>query len=376
MPLLKKPGFLLNAALYIITGLLIIAAVGGALTHKPFLLTVIRSGSMNPTLKRGDAVIIQRVDENTRLAPGDVIVFRSEGGSLAAQGWIMHRIVSGDAKTGYITQGDNNDETDQESGGSLPIKQEWVVSRALVLGGVILKIPLIGYIPLWLEHLQTHPMLLPGIAVTLAFIVAVDDLMGKKKRGKKRANRNLEQQLLYFFSGLTIAVILAGSTLASSQHLRLEYEVSPNSKGVIMGSPVGIMQQGEVVERRLSELKNNGFIPIVASITTHDQQIRFSHDLLKLAPGQKEQITMTVSAQEPGKYKSSIWIGLFYPLLPAGLIHYLARKSFWLALAVLTMLPALPLILLPVLEPRLRLQTKKEIRRTLRRVSRRLPFTF
>lgn len=372
MPLEKRLGFLLSLALYIITGLLIAAALGGVLTRKPFLLTAIRSGSMYPTLKQGDAVIIRRVAENTKLKPGDIIVFRSEGGSLASQGWIMHRIVARDPESGYITKGDNNEKTDQETGGAPPIKQEWVVSRALTVGGSPVKIPLVGYLPIWLERLQRHPMLLPGIAVTLALIVALDEFMGKKKK----RNRRLEEQLLYFFSGLTLAVILAGSTLATSQHLRFEYEVSAVSRGVIMGSPVGILQQGEVVERPLSELRNKGFFPIVASVTTNDRQVTFNRELVKLAPGQEEKITMTVTARKPGEYKSTVWVGMFPPLLPANLIHHLSQKSFWLALAATALVPALPLMLLPALEPRLRQRTKKELRRVLRRIGRRLPLPF
>lgn len=371
MPIRPRLGILVSLVLYAVTGALVISALGGALTKRPFLLTAIRSGSMYPTLRRGDAVIIRRIDEATKLSPGDIVVFRSEGGSLASQGWIMHRLVAGSPETGYITKGDANEKTDQEAGGAPPIKREWIVSRAVTIRQVPIKIPLIGYLPLWLEGLQKQPLLLPGVAVALALVVAVDELTGKKK---KKGNRRLEQIMLYLASGLTLAVILAGSMLAASQHLQFEYEVSPSKSGVIMGSPVGILEQGEEVTRSLSELKNSGFFPVVASITTADPQITFDRSLLTLAPGTKEKVAMTVTPRQPGKHQASIWIGMFLPLLPAGTIHFLARKSFWLALVVVSLLPAMPLILFPLFDHRLRIQARKECRRLFRRMARHLPF--
>jgi len=365
-----RPGTLINLALCFIVGMLVVSALGGALMHRPFLLTAIRSGSMYPTLKRGDAAIIERVGEKTQLLPGDIVVFRSEGGSLADQGWIMHRIVSANSKTGYITKGDANEKTDQESGAAPPIRRDWIVSRAVTIGGFPLKIPLIGYLPIWLEQLQKHPLVLPGIAAALALVVAADEFNTKKK---KKCNRRLLHILLYFLSGLTLAVILAGSILAASQYLQFEYEVSPEHSGIIMGSPVGVLKQGEVVVRPLSELKNKGFFPIIVCVTAFDPQVRFNRVLLRLSPGEEEKITMTVTAQEPGKYRTKIWVGMFLPLLPAGTIHFLARRSFWLALAAISLLPALPLILFPILDPQLRIQIRKEFHRMLRHIARHLP---
>lgn len=325
---------------------------------------------MYPTLQRGDAVFIRQAGEEQEIRAGDVIIFKSESGRLASEGWIMHRVVSGNADDGYITKGDGNERTDQDDGGAPPIQREWIASKAVALGAVPLKLPLVGYLPLWMEGLQTHPLMLPGVAVVLAVVVGVSELTGRKKRKKKS---RLEQQILYFLSGLTLAVMLGTSMLATSQHLSLPYEVSSTS-GVMMGSAVGILQQGEVVEKPLSDLSNSGFFPVIASVSTNDPQISFAQNLFYLRPGAEAEIKMTVTAREPGEHKASVWVGMFLPLLPAGLIHWLAQKSYWLALTAVSLVPALPLILFPVCEPRLRRLTQMEIRRAFRRMGRYIPF--
>lgn len=59
--------------------------------------------SMEPTLYTGDLAILRKQDA---YAVGDVIAFQVEGGV------VIHRIVGGDAKSGYVPRGDNRDSDD------------------------------------------------------------------------------------------------------------------------------------------------------------------------------------------------------------------------------------------------------------------------
>lgn len=81
----------------------------------------------------------------------------------------------------------------------------------MTLGDKVLKIPLIGYIPLWMESTQKNPYVMPVIAVVLAVIVFIGELLSGKKKKKENP---FGLQLLYFFSGLTISVIMAATMLA------------------------------------------------------------------------------------------------------------------------------------------------------------------
>ena len=73
----------------------------------------------------------------------------------------------------------------------------------------------------------------------------------------------MELQLIYIIGGLTIAVIMGATMLASGQKVNLIYEVSDQGQGVLMGSDVGILQVGDEVSQPLSELSNGGFFPLI-----------------------------------------------------------------------------------------------------------------
>ncbi|HBC30977.1 MAG TPA: hypothetical protein DC024_07010, partial [Clostridiales bacterium] len=97
-------------------------------------------------------------------------------------------------------------------------------------------------------------------------------------------------------------------------------------------------------------------------------QLKFSHTLETLNNGDELKPELTLEAKYPGNYESVIHIGLFYPLLPKSIIYNLANNSYWLALAVVSLIPGLPLMLYPIIDKTMRRKTIKEIRRKIRRI--------
>jgi len=349
----------------------LIAAVGSAITKEPVLLTVIRSNSMSPVWERGDMVIIENLKENEAVQNGDIVFFKTEIGSLADKGWIAHRIVDGNPKKGFITKGDANEYTDQRDGSGL-IERDWIAGRALTIGETPILVPKIGYLTLWAEKYQSNPYTLPVIAVILAIIIAIGELKAGKKQ--KKSNKGMELQLLYIVGGLTISVIMGATMLASGQRANLFYEVSTQSQGVLMGSAVGILKVGDEVTRPLSELSNGGFFKLIGAVTSDDKQIKLSHTKLSLSPGQQIDTSFTVNAEKPGKYESSIQVGLFYPFLPSSIIYFLAQKSYWLALGAVSIVPGFPLMLYPFIDGKMRRRTMKVLRKKRRTLRGILPF--
>ncbi len=370
---MKKLSKLIDIVLYIIVGIVLTAAITSAVWEKPMLFSAVRSNSMYPLFQRSDMILIKSVSDKDEVHIGDIVVFNVEKGNLASKGWIVHRIFDGDEKTGFITKGDANEYTDQASGGTGPIQRDWIASKVLTIGNHPLKIPLIGYLPLWMENFQTNPYAMPIIAVVLAGIVGVNELTSSNKRKKKKKSSGLYMQLVYFLGGLTITIIMAATMLATSQRLIVPYEVSENSQGVIMGSDVGIIKVGEEIEKSLSELNNKGFFPIVSTITTNDEQMSFSHPLTTLKPGDEIETKMKLNASKVGKFNTTIHVGMFYPFLPSKFIYYLSTKSYWLALIVVSLIPGLPLMLYPLIDCSMRRKTIKEIRRLTRRITRFIP---
>ncbi len=100
----------------------------------PYWIAAIASGSMEPTIKIGDAVIIDKMIAThiEKLKVGDIIVFKN-GNSI-----YTHRIVEMKKKNDkykILTKGDRKGN----------VVDDWVVEEKDIIGKVRMKIPYIGY---------------------------------------------------------------------------------------------------------------------------------------------------------------------------------------------------------------------------------------
>ncbi|MCA1670948.1 MAG: signal peptidase I [Actinobacteria bacterium] len=76
-------------------------ALGGSTT-----LVTVTGSSMEPGMHTGDLAVVRKSGD---YAPGDVIAFRVPKDDGQHGGVVIHRIVDGDAQTGFRMRGDNND---------------------------------------------------------------------------------------------------------------------------------------------------------------------------------------------------------------------------------------------------------------------------
>ena len=111
--------------------LLIFILVSGVL---PIYMMGIGSGSMEPIIYTGDAVVLSKVNKNTELELEDIIAYEDDGKI------IVHRIVK-ITKNGYITKGDNNNSVDKEE-----------VKRKDIKGKVLFRIPYLAYPSVWFSN--------------------------------------------------------------------------------------------------------------------------------------------------------------------------------------------------------------------------------
>lgn len=65
--------------------------------------------SMDGTYVDGDLIVVRR---QSAYAVGDIVTYRVPQGEFGAGAHVIHRIIGGDAETGFITQGDNRDKPD------------------------------------------------------------------------------------------------------------------------------------------------------------------------------------------------------------------------------------------------------------------------
>ena len=114
--------------------LLLLAFLRGWLPIAP---VAVATGSMEPSIHIGDAVIVCQTDPLS-LQVGDIIQYERNGM------YVIHRIVEKTetemGESGFITQGDSNNAPD-----------EGIVSPDEVRGKVLCTIPKVGYVSLWLQ---------------------------------------------------------------------------------------------------------------------------------------------------------------------------------------------------------------------------------
>ena len=188
------------AATILLVALVVAAAVGA---WPPFV--AVESGSMEPTVERGDLVVVTATDRfpwggltghaepdaPTRLGgTGDVVVFDPPDADRRP---ILHRLafrvsagedwtdradpalVDGDCDTidacpapydGYVTFGDANGEYDQSAGIAPVVRDEWISAKALV------SVPNLGWFRVGVDAAIARIGLLPTVAGLIGLAAA------------------------------------------------------------------------------------------------------------------------------------------------------------------------------------------------------------
>lgn len=116
---------------FVIVLIIVVCFVGGSFKYQPI---AVLSNSMYPEFSRGDAVIIEKIDQNDlkKLKKGTILYYNKEGRL------VIHRIIAinfyENNKVEITTKGDNNN-----------TKDGWVVTNEEIIGTVKFMIPYIGY---------------------------------------------------------------------------------------------------------------------------------------------------------------------------------------------------------------------------------------
>jgi signal peptidase I len=141
------------------------AAIGAwALSTNRLSYVITRGVSMQPTYFQGDLVFVVKAHS---YEPGQIAAYHSPDGTFE----VMHRIVGGDADSGYVLKGDNNEAID-------PVNP----TAAKMIGKAALHIPKGG---LWLQ-----PLLSPtGLGMIGFLFVSAGSALPKNRRSIARGRR-------------------------------------------------------------------------------------------------------------------------------------------------------------------------------------------
>lgn len=123
------------------------ASLGGKVHY-----VMVSGSSMEPHMHTGDLVLVREFDA---YEVGDAIAYEVPEGDVGAGNVVIHRIVGGDATSGFRTQGDNREQADT-----------WQPTGADVLGKRQVLVPGAGNLVAELRS----PLPLAVLAAAIAFV--------------------------------------------------------------------------------------------------------------------------------------------------------------------------------------------------------------
>ncbi|MFD1565700.1 signal peptidase I [Haloarchaeobius amylolyticus] len=343
-----------------LVGLLVIGHVLGV----PLGLGYVETGSMEPTIDAGDGFVAVPAAVAGPVEEGDVVVYDAqeiEGGGLTT-----HRVVE---KTdhGYVTRGDANPFTDQDS--SEPhVTDGQIVAKAWQVNGHVVTIPHLGTAAMaiqsglesvqwWLASTlgvralagsQGLSYLLLGFGlVVIALSVAVDG-RGTADRERARARSRsdaFDARRLVVGMGALVFVVALATMVAMSGSV----EIGLVSAEFDSERP-DVVPTGET-KTHTTELRNGGVLPVVSITEPASDGIDIDDDPRVLTHGERVNATVALTAPpETGYYLRSYTERRYFAVLPPPIIAGLHAIHPWVAMTsvatIVTGLFVLPVALL------------------------------
>ena len=332
----------------------------GQLVGQPVLLGYVETGSMAPTLDQGDGFIAVPTALAGPIEVGDVITFRADrlhGGALTT-----HRVV---ARTdeGFITRGDANVFTDQESGArEPPVQRSQVVAVALTVGDAVLVVPHLGTAVAGLQALiaTLHATLVAVFgrsvtgSTTLSMVLAVagiglyiasvvrDNQRSNEAHGARRADPSL-RAVVGDLSPMQVvgllAVVLVVTTTASMLVPGGVYEV-----GIV--SAENDAPGTRVIEHGTSEtamypVVNGGLLPTVSYLDSDGSALVATPQEVYVPPRGRADVAVTVRAPDAiGYYRYRLIEHRYLAVLPVPVIRSLYTLHPWAPIVVIDLLLA------------------------------------
>ncbi len=186
---------ILNVVITLVLVLVIVAAVGLTVSARfssdriptlyGYKLLNVLSGSMEPTIHTGDAIIVRPLAEGEEIREGDVITFHAKEKKDML---ITHRVVgivsvNGEPKA-YVTKGDANDAKDLSA-----------VARDQVVGIYEWRLPYFGYLSAFL-HKPTGIIvcvIFPALLIIGSELLKIYRALEEEERAKTAGGESGEQ---------------------------------------------------------------------------------------------------------------------------------------------------------------------------------------
>lgn len=349
MKLSQLAEYALVGAIFLVVAVLLL----GNLLGQPILLSYVETGSMAPTLQPGDGFIAIPATLTGPIEPGDVIVFDAE--NLHDGGLVTHRVIA-QTEQGYITKGDANPTTDQDSI-EPPVRDAQIVATALQIGGKVVVIPKIGLTVVLVNEVLTavqHRLAAlfntrsllgtQGIAYLLFGVgvgsYLVSELLARRSgrdrdrqaKHRPRRSRGRGIALVVVLAFVTILFVTASMTVPGGTQEFGVVSSTADSPGP------GVIQTGQS-ESFTYRVPSNGILPVVVILEPASEGLEVNPDTLYVAPTSVSETIVELHAPaETGYYRRYLVEHRYLAILPRELIVSLYQIHAWLPILVIDVL--------------------------------------
>jgi Peptidase S24-like. len=310
---------------------------------------------MEPTINPGDGFIAVPTAITGEVQQNDVVVFRAQ--EIQAGGLTTHRI-AGETERGYITRGDANPFTDQDSG-EPPVKDPQIVAKLVQFGGSVIIIPQLGTAVTGIQGLiSTVQQQLASILGTrsllgtqgLTYILLASSILlylydivagsGRDDKLRERA-RERDQQLSTEVIIIGFAVLIMVAATAAMVVPAGTQEYSVISADFDSGRPT-VIEKGTTGSLEY-KLPNSGMVPVVAYIEPGSEAVGVQPKQIYVSGQSTEATTVRLSApSETGVYYRFITEYRYLALLPTPVIDAAYQLHPWIPIIMLDLLVGIP----------------------------------
>ena len=343
-----------TALSHVLTAVVLVLVVSLSLGYflgHPVLLSYAESGSMEPAIDEGDGFVLVPSQISGSPNVGDIVTFQAEqvqGGRLTT-----HRVMA-NTDAGYITKGDNNPFTDQDSG-EPPVTDAQIVGEVLTVGGKPVTVPMLG------AFVQQSRGVVASVQRTLASSLGTREVLGTQglayllfgagttffiitlifgeagRRVRKKSRDKGRDELFSTFTVVLVAalfIVLVLTATMMTQGGTTKYElISAESD-----SPTPrVVPAGESVDRRYI-VTNPGHIPVMSFIESGGPGVEVGEESHEHYLRRNESVNATVTFTAPeelGYYPMYIVENRYFAVLPPPVIRELYKIHPWMPLAVI-----------------------------------------
>ena len=339
--------------------LFLVAMVAGQLLGQPILLGFVESGSMQPTLGPGDGFVAIPAAIAGDIEEGDVVTYRAK--TIQGGGLTTHRIVA-ETEEGFVTRGDGNPFTDQESG-EQPVKRAQIVAVVWQPTGTVLAVPGVGSLVSGSQALLTGiqrqvaavlgtsaPLGTQGMAYLVVglsfFAYLIDVLMRDGQKGRSRqTSRNSGTNTRLFLIAFAGAIVIAAT-------MTMIVPSGPQEFGVVSAetdSPgIRVIETG-TNESTQYVLGNGGIVPMVTYFEPATERIDIQPREVVIPGRSTVNATLTLfAAPETGYNRQYVVEHRYLLVLPQSVIRSLYGIHPWLPVLAIDATLGIPFYVLGI----------------------------